>query len=777
MGSRLLRLRLPIPIVFLLLAALLWLPQLLGLRSFPDGDFTHHFLPFSLFQQQELLAGRLPLWNPYTYAGHPFFADAQSAALYPVSNLLLLVTLPLTDAGARLYFLQVEAVLHVALAGWFMAGLLRALTGDGRAGLVAGILFALSGYLTGYPPLQLAILRTAVWLPLIFWLLWEAMRRPRRWDCWLGAGVALATAWLAGHPQTFLFIAYMTGAWLLALLLGGRRVHVLERSHWLGLLLTGLVACGLAMAQLPASLEFTAESVRANADYAFLAGGFPLQDSWQLLLPGVLTQFSPLYVGVIGLGLALLGLVSRFHPLPTTGNNPPLPIAPPRLFFVGLALVALLLSYGDNSFLFPLFYQIAPGWQLFRGQERAAFGVAVGLAGLAGYGMAALPQLAMTARIRWGSLWLALVCTGVYVFGLFWLLPGSAPMSQPAYLLLAALTVAGALLFAILLRRPGWSERRTAILLAAAALNLLLVAWPLHAAEFGPGRRALLPPEAVALQEAVTTQPAAATGLPGRVYNEFRLYEDYGMRIGVEDVWGSSPLRLRRLSALFDEFPLDRMWRLLGVHHVLTWRAELFGPSQRLAEFPQATDTTYLHRLPAAHPRAWLATTLAPATDEEALALLADHQFDLDANATVDPLLLAAAAPMAVIQSGAGQVTMGQLQPGTLSVTLNSAGGGLLVVSENWLPGWEVIDAHCGQTSCEGAANPLPALPLLTPVRADLTLVAVPVPAGEVAFTLRYAPASVRIGLLIGGVSLLASLGLALALWLRRDWAAHRVTP
>jgi hypothetical protein len=454
-----------------------------------------------------------------------------------------------------------------------------------------------------------------------------------------------------------------------------------------------------------------------------------------------------------------------------------LPIAPPRRFFAGLALAALLLSFGENSFLFPLFYRIAPGWQLFRGQERAAFGVAVGLAGLAGYGMAALPRLALVARIRWGTLWLALVCTGIYVFGLFWLLPGLAPMSQTAYLLLAALTVAGALFFAFLLRRPGWSERRTTLLLAAAALNLLLVAWPLHAGEFGPGRRALPPPETVAVQEAVAAQPAAATGLPGRVYNEFRLYEDYGMRAGVEDVWGASPLRLRRLSALFDEFPLDRMWRLLGVQHVLTWRAELFGPSDRLAEFPQAADTTYLHRLPAAHPRAWLATTLAPATDDEALALLADHQFDLDATATVDPLLLAAAAPLAVAQPGASQVTLGRPQPGTLTVRVNSAGGGLLVVSENWLPGWEVTDARCGQTSCADAANPLPALPLLAPVRADLALVAVPVPAGEVAFTLRYAPASVRHGLLIGGVTLLLCLGLALALWLRRDRPAHKVTP
>ena len=88
-----------------------------------------------------------------------------------------------------------------------------------------------------------------------------------------------------------------------------------------------------------------------------------------------------------------------------------------------------------------------------------------------------------------------------------------------------------------------------------------------------------------------------------------------------------------------------------------------------------------------------------------------------------------------------------------------------------------MIDARCGQTACVAAANPLPALPLLTPVRADLTLVAVPVPAGEVAFTLRYAPASVRNGLLTGGVTLLLSVVLALALWLRRDRPAHRVTP
>ncbi|HRJ42325.1 MAG TPA: hypothetical protein PL105_10605 [Caldilineaceae bacterium] len=44
--------------LYCLLAALFYAPFLLGVRTFPDGDFSHHFLPFSLFQQSEWLAGR-----------------------------------------------------------------------------------------------------------------------------------------------------------------------------------------------------------------------------------------------------------------------------------------------------------------------------------------------------------------------------------------------------------------------------------------------------------------------------------------------------------------------------------------------------------------------------------------------------------------------------------------------------------------------------------------------------------------------------------------------
>ncbi len=217
---------------FFALTAVFYAPILLGLRSFPPGDFTDHFLPFSLFQRAELLAGRLPLWNPYTFSGQPFLADVQAAVFYPLSNLLLLLTLPWGDVAARLYWLQVEAAIHVALAGCFMYLLAKELARKRLAAVLAGCVLAFSGYLTGYPPLQLAVLRTAIWLPLILWLLRRAFAQPEGWRWWLTASAAYAVSFLAGHPQTFLFVSYAVGGWIAFLFLatpGSRTPPVARR--------------------------------------------------------------------------------------------------------------------------------------------------------------------------------------------------------------------------------------------------------------------------------------------------------------------------------------------------------------------------------------------------------------------------------------------------------------------------------------------------------------------------------------------------------------------
>ena len=752
-------------ILFLGLAAIFYLPLLLGLRTFPDGDFTHHFLPFSLFQQQEWLAGRLlPLWNPFTYSGHPFLADVQAALFYPLGNLLLALTLPFTGAGTRLYFLQVEAVLHVALAGFFMFLFVRDLTGHRGGGVVAGVLFAFSGYLTGYPPLQLAILRTAIWLPLILWLLTRAFAEPRRWRWWTGAILAYSTALLAGHPQTFLHLSYAVAAWIILLLLPQRRKGRQEGekgNEWKSRLLGIFAFCTLPFAltslQWLPSWEFTQYSVRAAVDYAFVSGGFPVRDTWQMVWPGILTQFSPLYVGGIGLVLAILAVSSwrlavspdRAHRDERLSSHPvPSPQSPVAILL--LTLVALFLSFGDNSFLYPIFYRFAPGWDLFRGQERAAFLVVFGLSVLAGTGAGALTKLSTRGRrgVAVGAI-VAMICGAGIVYA-FLQRSGQTAVGNAAFVQIVGISllfVAGA---AALLWTPGWSSRRTALLTALAFANLLWAGFDTNLADFGPARRTILAPEMAALQAAVAERVDANLGLPGRVYNEFRIYEDYGMRLGVEDVWGSSPLRSARYARLFDNFPLDRLWQLTGVEHVLTWRRELFGPSELLAEFPQATDATFLHRLPDPFPRAWVVSQIRIAEDDDAVALLADSAFDLRATALIPPEQsnFAAGTEIPLGPPGVADVQLQRPAPHRLRVDVSSAHGGLLVVSEVWFPGWRIENVSCDGCDLGDA-----------PLRANLTFLGVFLAPGQTTFDLVYRPESVRLGRSISVVSAVILLG------------------
>ena len=749
-----------IALAYQLLSALFHLPLIFGIRTFPDGDFTRHFLPFSLFHQQALLAGHLPVWNPYTYSGHPFLADVQAAVFYPLNNLLLLLTLPMTEPNARLYWLQIEAILHIGLAGFFTYLFIYTLTQQRWAAFIGGTIFAFSGYLTGYPPLQLAILRTAIWLPLVLNFLWHAFQKPSQWRWWIGASLAYTCAFLAGHAQTFLHISYVVIGWIVVCFIAAMRSEKpsFQGRTWFlvyprltGIVAFCLISIGLSAAQLLPSLEFMQLSVRANVDYAYVSSGFPLRDTWQLLLPGVLTHFSPLYIGIVGLGLASFSL-STFHS----------PLSIVRYFWI-LALVGLLLSYGENGFLYPLFYHLAPGWQLFRGQERTAYLVAFSLSMLAGIGMATLSQMPLGQRRRIVFTFAALPIAAVYSFGLLWQLGGHTAIGQTQYLLIAAITLILAMAFALLLWREGWSRRRWHILLLLVVANLFWANMTTNLSEFGPAHKAILAPEMEALQGAIQSTKDGALSIEGRAYNEYRVYEDYGMRQRIEDVWGSSPLRLAQYDALFDEFPLDRMWQLTGVQHLLTWRRELFVTSQLLAEFPQATDTTYLHKLIDPQPRAWLVPKIHVATDKNALKLLGDHDFDLQQIAVVsaetfwnmdtlqaEKKLRNMESPIHVIASqepSSAIIQVQRLASNQLHIEVETSGGGLLVINENWMPGWQMRNITCITSLTDSCHDSVLGIPHLFPV--NHTFIGIPLPMGQHSFDLVYWPDSIRYGLWI----------------------------
>ncbi len=804
----------PVALAYGAFVLLFFAPHLLGLAAFPDSDFTRHFLPFSLFQQSAILELRLPLWDPHTFAGHPFLADAQSAVFYPISNALLILTSFDRSPAGRLYWLQAEAALHIFLACLFTYLLVRRLTGSKMAAFTAGAIFGFSGYLTGYAPLQLGILRVAVWLPAILLLLLPNAESPERgadeehaprpaaslsllfpqWKRWLAAAGVHAVAFLGGHPQTFMFLSYAVAGWMLMLCVsdlrrqrgwGGPGKSEVQAAAVRMLLYAGMAAAYaavlalLTLAQLWPVYEFTQNTLRSSLTFQEASGGFPLRDTLQFLLPGLYTLYSPQYVGVAALGLAFVAaaaLLSSGFSLPK--GDPHARAA--AFYFVICAALALLLSYGGRLPLYSLFYRVAPGGDLFRGQERAIFLVAFSLSVLSGYGMALLPALSARRRRTLCYGFAAAVTAGLTLFWVWRQLPARADLSTAALLWPSGMALLIALTFAKLVgsqrgrgKTPGAPLARTPLiaLIPLALVDLFVVNFTTNL-DFGPAvRDGLAPPEAAAVLQVAQTQAEQAGSLPPRVYNEHRVPRNSGLLLGWEDLLGKSPLRHAKYNELLQDFPLDRLWQLTGTGAVLTWQRELPAPSQLLAEFPQPqSSTTYLHALNDISPRLWWTQRARAVTDGEALALLADPAFNMR-----DELLIAASDARALGNSWQdGRITFGdggeaalqveRIAPGHLRIRIESAQRGLLFLSQKWLPGWQAL--WQGEQS----------LPL---ARANQAFLAIPVPAGSGTLELVYRPRSAVWGLAasgIGWLGLLVALRVQLLAAARTVWQrAHGV--
>lgn len=700
-------------------------------RWFEGGDFVDQFYAFASYEVAALAAGRLPLWNPFAYAGAPFWADIQAAVAYPPSLALSLGSAALFGR-LPLEALQIEAVVHVGLAAVFTYLFARRVLASRPGALVAALVFACGGYLTGYPPLQLAVLETAVWLPLALLgalRLVERSTEPPAHRIPLPDPVlplALGLAILAGHPQTANYLFYTSAAWLAWLSWPWSRAARTGRV-WLAFALAVLLALGLsAVGWLPA-LEFQRLSNRATADYAALSNGFPPRELLGAVLPGI-TKWSPLYVGVLPLLLAGVALWKRKDRAESKRTD-----LPSTTFWLLLATLSLLLALGKHAFLFDLAYLIAPGFNLFRGQERAALLFSFSLAMLAGTGMRIWlgDRRGVGRAISQG----ALVLAGL---GLVLALAAGPELRLAA---LRLLFLAGAVSVLATLFASGRIAGRGLVILA-----LILIGIDLYAAN---GRTDL----ASAPPSEITVGPIVATLRMGgvqRVQNDDRFPPNFGVLHGIESTSGASPLRLRTfdtlVAALAPEHE-DRLWDLLAVSHVVTWRKTLDVPAEGITMQGEGDAAAYLHALDQAKPYVWRVAEAVLVADDLAAAdrLRAP---DFDPLSTV--LIHVEASEVAELPAGGGGgggIGAVERQPGEIAFQTSGEAPGWVLISELAYPGW--------RAEIDGRPAPL--------VRADLALLALWVPAGEHAVRVTFTAPMLRTSLVVTLFSLVILIGLAIA--------------
>ena len=176
-------------------------------------DLETYFLPKYAFGTRELLEGRLPLWNRFEFAGIPFLATAQPAALYPPKIAAFALLRP--EWALRAFFIG-----HAVLMALLFAALARE-QGLGRTATFAGTVFFVFNHATvrslGHP-VQIANL---TWLPLIF-LFVERIGRGSRARAVAGLGIAVALQATAGYPALTLCTSVLVAVYVVMRWLSGQ---------------------------------------------------------------------------------------------------------------------------------------------------------------------------------------------------------------------------------------------------------------------------------------------------------------------------------------------------------------------------------------------------------------------------------------------------------------------------------------------------------------------------------------------------------------------------
>jgi hypothetical protein len=81
-------------VLFALLGGVAFYSLLLLGQCYDANDLLFQFAPWRHFLKDSLAQGIIPLWNPYSFCGQPFFADLQTQMLYPPNWLTLLPSIP-----------------------------------------------------------------------------------------------------------------------------------------------------------------------------------------------------------------------------------------------------------------------------------------------------------------------------------------------------------------------------------------------------------------------------------------------------------------------------------------------------------------------------------------------------------------------------------------------------------------------------------------------------------------------------------------------------------
>jgi hypothetical protein len=621
-------------------------------------DDANQVLPWLQVQVYAIRHWSLLLWDPYEWAGQSLVGQLQPGVFSPFTWLLALA--PLDPTGhLRIATVHVWFVLLHVVAALFAYSLFRDLGCRKPAAVLGALFYGTAGFLGNTPWPQMV--EAALWTPLVFLFLLRSLRRRAPFKNAALAGVALGLSWCGGHHGPALVLTLAVGALCICN----------YRRAWRASAMLFVIAGMVAAVQVLPALEYGGRAVRWTAtgvkqwndeipytehDQFSLAP----QNLLHIIVPGGNGMMGDPFTGVVALSLAVLAVWTDFRRREV------------RLF-LALAAGALLYSMARSDFLYGIVYSLIPFVRKAREPILALSVFQFGVAGLVAIGADRLREF--PTQFSLPAIKRVLIWFGVLVFALFYL----AAFLRPTVVSTLADTDprVGMIALVALLLAVALNARRPSI--AAVGFLLLLEQgnetgsrW-LHQSDKGAVFLAPLS-QTQDLAEFLRKQPG-----PYRVeFDNKDIAFNFGDWYRIDTVVEYTP------SAPADTLRLnwwqDRMAQLYGIAYTIAKTPTRPGQQE---VFKGSSGLKVFHN-PQVFPRAWTVHQITPAPNEDAGAqLVRDGNFDLKTTVVItgeQPQIQACSTPDTVDPVSE--------TPSRVNVGVYMGCPGMVVVSDNWFPGW-----------------------------------------------------------------------------------------
>ena len=724
--------------------------------------------------------GYIPLWNHHVFSGVPFFATNFSQLFYPFTILSLLM--PADHVFARFY-----------LIGFFLGGLsmylfVRTLQMGKFSSFIAAVIYVFNARTAAYIfSGEVMMMSVLILAPLIF-LFSELAIRKNRFFYGILATISLALMILGSHLQYVFYIYFFIFIYFIfrfySLIMEKKQISSCIKPGFIFLAIMIFSILLSAMQFIP-NLELAEYHIRSSSklsyDYASTTS-MPLQHLITLFIPnffgsylngtywGAYSYWSlAVYFGILPFILVMASFFKR---------------SMYSAFFSFMAVLSLLIALGKYTPVHYIFFKLIPGFNLFRVPSRILFFFVFSLSILAGFGtnllisdkkiIRPLLKILMIAfsisLLSLAFIYLAKPAVTSYGSSLLKQRYGSSTLElepletyakkiEPAYnwiilgFLLLTLTLLSVLaLFALGLKNKISAKSFKILLFLIIILDLW--AYSIHYISLKDPNEIFSKNDIV---EFLNGDKGYYRVLDTTEY-PYALPQHIAGRYGIDLVTGYDAIVLKyyyeylgKMAGLavqpsttipIKDIAYPQLADLINAKYIIS-SAELNNSRYSLA-FSNGNYSVYMNKKYL--PRAFMApNAVIMKNKDEILNALANGQFDVK-----DTLILEEDPGISLRNKGSYKEAFIQYySPHKITVSLNSDTPGFLILSETWYPGWRAYD--------NGREIKI--------YKADYILRAVYLVKGEHKVDFVFDPKSLKIGVLITMMSLLAAVLLLAVFW------------